>query len=237
MDDKDKIIDLLKNKLHENLYVHALWLEGSLAEKEQDEYSDLDIWLSVDDEKLHTIYADVEEILESLAPIDFKFVLKKNSELGHNVYHLSGMSKFLSLDINTQKLSREVVLTEGIDIHEVLFDKSGVIRTAKRKILEFNQSEELEDLIKFIDYSYLSAEKNAIRQKTLLAREYYRAILLKVLEYLRKKNGIPEKVDFGFKHMFKDIAEAEAKQLESFYFAATTDQELIDSLKSWLRSL
>jgi hypothetical protein len=58
--------------------------------------------------------------------------LKPSGELGHNVYHLAGMSEFLTLDINTQKFSRDVVLREEIDLYEIIFDKAGIIRTMPR---------------------------------------------------------------------------------------------------------
>jgi len=236
MDDRIKIIETLKTRLQQLESVHAMWLEGSLAEKDNDEYSDLDIWLSVDDDKLHSIFEDVERALETIAPIDFKYELKSTGELGHNVYHLEGMSEFLSLDINTQKLSRDVILTEGIDIHETVFDKSGIIRTKQRKLVEFNREVELAELLKFIDYTVLSVNKNAVRGKKMESREYYRNILVHVLEYLRKKAGVPEKADFGFKHVYKDIPENEARKLEEFYFSIA-DGDVIKSLKSWLESI
>jgi len=236
MDDRHKIIETLKSQLQLLESVHAMWLEGSLAEKDNDEYSDLDIWLSVDDDKLRSIFGDIEVVLEAIAPIDFKFVLKPDGELGHNVYHLEGMSEFLSLDINTQKVSRDVVLIEDIDIHETVFDKSEVIRTKQREVVEFNKEIELAELLKFVDYTALSVKKNALRGKKMESREYYRNVLVHVLEYLRKKAGVPEKVDFGFKHIYKDIPGDEARKLEEFYFSVV-DDEIIKSLKSWLKSI
>jgi len=236
MDDRTKIIEVLKSQLQQLEHIHAMWLEGSLAEKDSDDYSDLDIWFSVDDDKLRSIFDDIEQVLETIAPIDFKFVLKPNGELGHNVYHLEGMSEFISLDINTQRISRNIVLTEGVDIHETIFDKSGVIRTKQRDVIEFNKEIELAELLKFIDYSALSVKKNTIREKRIESREYYRNILIHVLEYLRKKASVSEKVDFGFKHMYKDIPNSEAKKIEEFYFSIV-DDEVIKSLKSWLESI
>lgn len=236
MNDKDKIIQALRTGLGQLDSVHAMWLEGSVAEKDSDQYSDLDIWLSVDDDKLRSVYKDVEKALETIAQIDFKFELKPSGELGHNVYHLAGMSEFLTLDINTQKLSRDVVLREGIDLHKTIFDKAGVIRTVPREPIDFNKDEELAELIKFIDYTALSVKKNALRGKKMESREYYRNILVRVLEYLRKKSGISEKADFGFKHCYKDIPKDEVTKLETFYYADVVDSTL-ESLKSWLKSI
>lgn len=236
MDDKNKIIETLKNQLQHLDSVHAMWLEGSLAEKDNDEYSDLDIWLSVNDDVLRGIFDEVDKALETIAQIDFKFELKPSGELGHNVYHLAGMSEFLTLDINTQKFSRDVKLREGIDLYETVFDKSGIIRTVPREPIAFDESEQLAQLIKFIDYTALSVKKNALRGKKIESREYYRNILVRVLEYLRKKSGIAEKADFGFKHCYKDVPNDQIIKLESFYFADASD-DTITSLKSWLKSI
>ena len=170
MDDKNKIIETLKNQLQHLDFVHAMWLEGSLAEKDNDEYSDLDIWLSVNDDMLRNIFDDVEKALETIAPIDFKLVLKPSGELGHNVYHLAGMSEFLTLDINTQKFSRDVVLREEIDLYEIIFDKTGIIRTMPRESINFKKDEELAELIKFIDYTALSKKECFTWQKNGIAR-------------------------------------------------------------------
>lgn len=236
MDNKTKIIEALAGRLMKLDSVHAMWLEGSLAEKDNDQYSDLDIWISVDNDKLRSIYRDVESALETIAPIDFKLELKPNGELGHNVYHLDGTSEFLTLDINTQKLSRDIVLREGIDIHETIFDKSGVIRIMSREPIDFDKEAQLAELLKFIDYTLLSVKKNALRGKKMESHEYYRNILVRVLGYLRSKAGISEKADFDFKHVYKDIPREEVAKLEEYYFADVKD-ETIESLKSWLKSL
>lgn len=236
MDDRTKIIEIMSRRLINIDSVHAMWLEGSLAEKDNDEYSDLDIWLSVDNKRLRSIFDDIEKALETIAQIDFKFELKPSGELGHNVYHLAGMSEFLTLDINTQKFSRDVVLREEIDLYEIIFDKTGIIRTMPRESINFKKDEELAELIKFIDYTALSVKKNALREKKMESREYYRSILVRVLEYLRKKAGIAEKADFDFKHCYKDIPKDVVAKLEEFYFT-DVDDDTIESLKSWLKSL
>jgi hypothetical protein len=58
MDDRQKIIKLLQDRLQPLGYVHALWLEGSIPQGHADEYSDIDIWIGVDDDKVFTIFGD-----------------------------------------------------------------------------------------------------------------------------------------------------------------------------------
>lgn len=77
MDDRQKIIEHLQKHLSERTDVHAFWIEGSVAQGYADEYSDIDLWLSVDDSKIFTIYDDVELILADIAPIDFHDIVNE----------------------------------------------------------------------------------------------------------------------------------------------------------------
>ena len=122
MNNREKITELLKEHLQARDDVYAFWVEGSAPQGYADEFSDIDLWLSVDDDKIFMVYDDIEQILSEIAPIDFRYVVKNKGELGQNVYHLEGMSEFLTVDVNTQGVSRDVYLVKGIDDAEVIFD-------------------------------------------------------------------------------------------------------------------
>ena len=236
MENRKKIITALRSHLQPFNFVHALWLEGSIAEKDDDIYSDLDIWLSVDDDMLLSIYDEVEVALKSVAPIDYKYVLKRSGELGHNVYHLKGMNEFLTLDINSQKISRNISHRENVDFYEMIFDKSNVIKIEPLKPYTFVKDSQLAEVIEYINYMAVNIKKNRLRDRDIESGEYYRAVLQRVVCYLRLKNGKHEKSDFGFKHIYKDIPADEYSKLTAFYFGEASDSTL-SSLKKWLRSI
>lgn len=238
MDDRTKIIEHLQQRLEERADVHALWLEGSIAQAQDDEYSDIDVWLSVDDDKIFTIYDDIESILAEIAPIDFRYQMKNVGELGHVAYHLEGMSEFLTIDINTQGISREVKLVEGVDDAQVIFDKKQVVDFRVYPPRDDNLDEARKRLKDYYTLISLSAIKSAKRGKSLEVLYYYHLILRYTTRYLRIKHGWHDKTDYDLKHVYRDIPEAEVKNIERFYDVRANEVESnLPELEKWIESL
>lgn len=238
MNDKQKIVEHLQKYLEERTDIHAFWIEGSVAQGHADEYSDIDLWISVDDDKIFTIYDDIEPILAEIAPIDFRYVVKNKGELGHTAYHLEGMSEFLTIDLNTQGISREVSLVEGIDDAKVIFDKQNVIDFRvypPHDDILVEARERLDNYYKLISRSVIKSVK---RSKPLEALYYYHLILRYVTNFLRLNHGLREKTDYDLKHVYRDLSEAETKQLEKFYSISPQDVETsLPELEKWISSL
>lgn len=232
------IIDHLRVGLVARDDVHAFWLEGSIPQGYADEFSDVDLWLSVDDDKIFTIYEAIEEMLKEIAPIDFKYVVKHDGELGQNVYHLSGTDDFLTIDINTQGSSREVYLVKIIDEAEVIFDKNNIVKFEDRKDASINLEAKRNKLQAFYIQMLPSVLKNIRRNKPLEALYYYHLILRYATKFLRLKYNWQEKTDFDLKHIYRDIPEQDVKKLEYFYDIKMNDIELsLPNLKEWISSL
>lgn len=169
MDDRQKIIEHLQKRLGERTDVHAFWIEGSVVQGYADEYSDIDLWLSVDDDRIFTIYDDIEQILAEIAPIDFRYHLKSTGELGHVAYHIKGMSEFLTIDINTQGISRDVKLVDGVDDAKVIFDKKQVVDFRVYPPRDNNLDEARKRLGEYYKLISLSVIKSVKRGKPLEA--------------------------------------------------------------------
>lgn len=238
MDNRTKIIEHLQKRLEERADVHALWLEGSIAQAQADEYSDIDVWLRVDDDKIFTIYDDIESILAEIAPIDFRYQMKNTGELGHIAYHLEGMNEFLTIDINTQGISREVKLVEGVDDAQVIFDKKQVVDFRIYPPRDDNLDEMRRRLNDYYALIRLSVIKSINRNKSLEALYYYHLILRYATKFLRIKYGWREKTDYDLKHVYRDLPEAETKQLETLYSVTPKEVEaILPDLEKWIRSL
>lgn len=238
MDDRKKIIKHLQKSLSERTDVHAFWVEGSVPQGYADKYSDIDLWLSVDDDKVFTIYDDIEPILAQIAPIDFRYQVKNSGELGHVAYHLQGMNEFLTIDINTQGISREVKLVEGVDDAEIIFDKRQVIDFQVSSLRGYNLDEAREKLGRYYKLISLSVIKNIKRGKSLEALHYYHLILRYATKFLRLKHGKREKAEYDLKHIYRDLPETETNQLEKFYDVKMQDIETtLSELEKWIKSL
>ena len=83
-----------------------------------------------------------------------------------------------------------------------------------------------------------SVLKNVRRGKSLEVLYYYHLILRYATKFLRLKHGWHEKTDFDLKHIYRDIPEAEVKNLERFYDVPTSEIEsVLSELEAWIRSL
>ncbi len=238
MNNREKITELLKEHLQARDDVYAFWVEGSAPQGYADEFSDIDLWLSVDDDKIFMVYDDIEQILSEIAPIDFRYVVKNKGELGQNVYHLEGMSEFLTVDVNTQGISRDVYLVKGIDDAEIIFDKQDVVKFKEREPANVDIEAKRKKLQGFYEQMRPSVLKNVRRGKSLEVLYYYHLILRYATKFLRLKHGWHEKTDFDLKHIYRDIPEAEVKNLERFYDVPTSEIEsVLSELEAWIRSL
>ncbi len=238
MENRDKVVEHLRNKLEPRADIYAFWVEGSVPQGYADEFSDIDLWISTDDDKIFTIYDDVEQTLSEIAPIDFRYVVKNKGELGQNVYHLKDMSEFLTIDINTQGLSRDVYLVKDIDDAEVLFDKQNIIKFKERESSNIDIEGKRKKLQGFYVQMRPSLLKNVKRHKKLEALYYYHLILRYVTKFLRLKYDWHEKTDFDLKHIYRDIPENDVKNLERFYDVRVSEvEDVLPELEGWIRSL
>lgn len=238
MENRDKIIEHLRSKLEGRNDIYAFWVEGSDPQGYADEFSDIDLWVSTNDDKIFTIYDDIERILAEIAPIDFRYVVKNKGELGQNVYHLQGMSEFLTIDVNTQGISRDVYLVKGIDDAEIIFDKQNIVKFKEREPANIDIEAKRKKLQGFYEQMRPSLLKNVRRDKKLEALYYYHLILRYITKFLRLKYGWHEKVDFDLKHIYRDIPEGEVRSLERFYDVTASEVEsILPELEGWVKSL
>lgn len=238
MDDKEKIIKQLNEHLQIRDDVYAFWVEGSVAQGHADKLSDIDLWLSVDDDKVFTIYSDIESVLSEISPIDFRYAVKSRGELGQNVYHPQGMNEFLTIDINTQKLSRDVLLTRGIDDAKVIFDKQNIVKFKEREPLTVDIEAKRKKLQGFHTQMRPSLLKNVRRGRSLEVLYYYHLILQYATKFLRLKYGWYEKIDFDLKHIYRDIPKNEVSSLERFYDVRASEvEDILPELERWIKSL
>ena len=238
MENRNKIVEHLRSNLEPRDDIYAFWIEGSGPQGHADEFSDIDLWVSTDDDKIFTIYDEVEQILVEISPIDFRYVVKNKGELGQNVYHLQGMSEFLTIDINTQGISRDVYLVKGIDDAEVIFDKQNIVKFKEREPANMDLEAKRKKLQGFYEQMRPSLLKNVRRNKNLEALYHYHLILRYATKFLRLKYGWHEKIDFDLKHIYRDIPENEVKNLERFYdVQASKIESILPELEGWIRSL
>lgn len=134
---RNTIIDVLKSRFITVEQVYAYWLEGADSLNTVDEYSDIDIWLDVEDGYEDMVFKIAEEEFNKLGKLDFNFRLNHNHpKIRQNYYHIEGTSEYLIIDFCIQCHSRdkdEVKYVEGdiLEFPKVIFDKANVITILK----------------------------------------------------------------------------------------------------------
>ncbi|MCJ7497059.1 MAG: nucleotidyltransferase domain-containing protein [candidate division Zixibacteria bacterium] len=129
---REEIIATLVTALKPLNYVYALWEGGSASFNRIDQWSDIDLYLVVEEEKVEDNFNSMEQNLLNLSEIEFKFRLPEPAWHGHSqiFYRLKKTSPFLFLDIVViKKSSKDKFLQFRIHGEPVVyFDKIAVVK-------------------------------------------------------------------------------------------------------------
>ena len=140
---RDNILNALNNAFIKNSKVYALWLEGADALDKTDEYSDIDIWVDVEDNYIDTFIELLKQTLTEIAPIDFIYEPDhEHVQIRQLFLHLKNMLPFLIIDLCIQSHSREIeFVTESSDEKvKIIFDKSDIIKYTNLDLDAFTES-------------------------------------------------------------------------------------------------
>jgi predicted nucleotidyltransferase len=208
------ILSYVRDFLEPHSHVYALWLEGADARGTVDEFSDLDVWLDVEDGQEETVLKQIEQYLNELAPLDM--VYKKpdfHPQIKQCFFHLTNTSGFLIIDVCIQSHSREFEFSPS-DPVKVIFDKSNVIRFGENaeKINALEQAKAIQSQVMLYRVWVLKALK---RGHWLEATAYYHECILEPLASVLRLRYTPEKAEYGFKHSDQDLPADVVAQLKA----------------------
>lgn len=193
---RDSIIAALTAELRRLPFVHAFCEGGSAAFDRVDEWSDIDLYIVVDDAAVPQTFLAVEKILASLSPIRINHPVSWPPATGihQRFYHLEGSSEFLVVDLAVFAASAQDKFLAR-EIHgdpAVIFDKDGTTRAPAldkegfvRGLLERRRrlAQQMELFGPFV-------KKELLRGNDLEAIEFYRVYVLRFLvEALRMQHS------------------------------------------------
>jgi len=237
---REKIVGIVRDGLKDNSAVLAMWLEGSAASGHADEYSDIDIWLDVEDSKEQMMLNKTKEILEKIGPLDYDYQRRKHPhpKITQRFFHIKGTSEFLLIDLNVQSHSRDFFFTknkEGEDV-QVIFEKGGSL-----KFQEFDEEEikkEIDekkpDLVKLFKLTH-GVDGEIARNNFLEALMYYHKFILEPLVDLLRIEHCPAKHGFYLKHIGRDLPEDIVARLEDLYKVNSVEElrQKLQKAKEW----
>ncbi len=205
------IIQRITEVLQEDSRVLAAWLEGSIARGEDDDLSDIDLWIAVKDRNFNTFVEEREQFAAQLGPV-LSVLYPKTPDQPEDIESfkilLEDHPTSLSIDVDVQKESRKFSFTKDSDAEEckVLFDKGSII-----KYQPFNPQEVEEYARELFEDTVLRFWHCIPKVAVLLQRndlveavhQYYDRLeeLVTILRILY----VPEKADWGFKDIEYDL--------------------------------
>ena len=222
---RQEIINKYKSTLEPLEYVYAMWLEGSDANGQLDEYSDIDINIDVADE----YEAEVFKLIESLFEYDSIYDTSGNSKQKQRIYHIKETSEYLMIDFNLQPHScnsenSTFVYNDEIDVNLTLFDKANVI-----KYVELNPKwYAKEHQYWFKESKYRFSQLCRVRKYTLRneypeAFIYYNKYVVEPIVMLLRIKYTPAKVNYHMIHISRHIPKNELQKLNRLLQVSNVD--------------
>jgi len=242
---RDTIIQTLVDTLKPLRYVHAFYEGGAIAFDRIDEWSDIDLYLVVDDEKVNEAFLAVEKALKSLSPIKKKLEVTQSPwpGLSQAFYKLKDASEYLLIDFVILKLSSPEKFLEP-EIHgDVVFyfNKSNKVSPPRldRNALVKKLRERLERLrARFVMFnSFVQKEIN--RGNHLEAIDLYYAVTLATLVEALRIRFNPVHHDFKMRYIHYELPSETIERLKSLYFVRDEKelQEKYHEASKWFQKV
>jgi hypothetical protein len=229
MNDRQRIINAIKEGLQDDENVNALWLEGADGLKRTDDFSDVDVWIDAEDGTEEQVLDKCEQLLSALGNLDFIDRIEHvHRQIFQRNLHIEGMSEYLLIDICVQSRSRgsagSTFYTDDIaEFPLVLFDKVGVVtilppekmpvETLKpvfeRCIAKFSQRPRL---MKYIH-----------RGRFLEAYSYYENYVRRPIIDMLRLIYTPRHYEYGYTHLTAHFPKKVTEELEELYVITSVD--------------
>jgi len=239
--DRDTIIQTLVKALEPLDYVHAFWEGGAAAWNRIDEWSDIDLYLAVDDEKVDEAFLATEKALKSLSPIKQKYDVPQATwpDASQAFYKLEKTSEYLIVDLCILKLgSKEKFLEQEIHGNNVFYFNKG--NRVKHPILDkaafvSKLRQRLERLRARFDMFNVFVRKEINRGNYIEATDLYHGLTIALLtEALRIKHN-PIHYDFKTRYVHYELPPETVKKLQRLCFVKNAKdlQKKYDQATKW----
>jgi hypothetical protein len=238
---RDEVVECVVKALRPLDYVYALWEGGAVAFGRVDQWSDVDICVDAEDDRVHDCFPVVERALEALSPIKLKYEIKQTISPGYvqAFYRLEGTTEYLLIDFAVFRHSCPDKLLEP-EIHNEAkfhFNKDGAVKVPHldRGRLQEDIRAALANLTKRFETfgCFVPKEihrKNYIEAVTL----YHRLVLDSLVDVLRIKHK-PERHGFKTRYIHYDLPPDVLARLERLFFVRD-EEDLVVKLteaKQW----
>ncbi|MGF7229679.1 MAG: nucleotidyltransferase domain-containing protein [Candidatus Saccharibacteria bacterium] len=113
--------------------IHAMWLEGSWATGRNNEHSDIDVWLDIEDGAFVQCIDAFRNTLLKVGAIDWeksRGIYSTDPKLQKHTFHLRGFPEEQVIELDLQEHSRNFVFSKKEHTIKILFDRDATIKWA-----------------------------------------------------------------------------------------------------------
>lgn len=218
------IVDALVAALEPESYILAMWEAGSTAFDRTDDWSDIDLQIDVEDDRVNDVFSLVENTLSALSPIDLKYELAQPTWHGHAqaFYRLRDASPYLLLDFVAMKHSNnnKFLQAETHGQPQIHFDKAGVVVSPP-----FDQAAFLAALTgrvvtlkQMFELFKVFPLKEIKRGNSLEALGYYQGQVLRPLIEVLRIRYAPARYNFHTRYIYYDLPADLVHRIEPLFF-------------------
>lgn len=226
---RERILAALQAALEPLPYARAFWEGGSAAFGRLDQYSDLDLHVDAEDDRVEDVFRAAEGALHALSPIEGRWRLSEPTWHGHSqcFYRLRDAGPYLLVDFVVMQRSSKNRFAE-VERHgqpRVLFDKAGVVRptSVDRAALAERLVARRAEIEARVRLLAPFVEKELRRGNPLAALEFYRGLVLAPLHELVRSLHAPATHDFGLRYAQRDLPPPMVERLEGLAFVRSAD--------------
>ena len=243
---RENIVKTIRDETQSLPYFQCMWEAGAAAFGRVDEWSDIDLQLAVDDDKVADAVSTINQLLEKLGGIESRLVLPEPTPHGHwqAFYQLKGSSPYLLLDLVIMKKGTSRDRFSQPEIHgnaKVYYDKVGFVETEPLNRRDLN--EKLRKRAEFISAQFDLFQpfvlKELNRKNYVEAFAYYNGVTLRPLVEILRIKYCPERYDFYTRYVYYDLPRDVAERLEKFYYVSNPDdlERKHHEAGEWFRSI
>lgn len=226
---REHILTSLQSAIEPLPYAHAMWQGGAAAFNRVDEWSDIDLQIDVDDDRVADACAVVDATLAEHAPVAIKFELPPPTWHGHYqaFYRFRDASEFLVLDLVVMKHSNPNKFLEP-EIHGekvVVFDKDNTLNVPPLDRVAWADKlrSRLASLRVMFELFQPFTEKELKRGNAIEAVMYYHSLVLRPLVEVLRIQHAPARYNFHTRYVYYDLPADLVRALEPLFFPRDGD--------------
>lgn len=228
--DRDGLLASIRASIEPNPAALAMWEAGSSAFGRADRWSDLDLYVLVEDDAVEWAVSSIDAALEAAAGIRTRHRLAEPTPHGHAqiLYRLRDASPYLVVDVVVMRRSLPERFLERERNGEplVLFDRTGEIAAfdMDRSAFAASAEERLRTITERFDLFQAFVSKEVHRGNALGAIAAFHALTLRPLIEALGMLHVPDRYDFGAHYAHLDYPPGVVARLERLSYPASPQQ-------------